>query len=281
MNGDPLDPLLAHFSVRAKAFYAGTLCQPARFAATGEGYLHLLRDGQAAFTEGTLAGEIATEPRLVFFPRPAEHCIKPESSRGADLACATVAFENAEFNPIVLALPTRVEYRLGDLPEAFALLELLFQEAFAERSGRTEMLNRLFELVLIHLLRRTMTETHRDAGLLRGISHPQLRKVLAAVHAQPEAPWSLEMLAAKAAMSRAAFASSFRRELGYTPMEYVTRWRMAVAQSLLRKGEPQKLVAGRVGYQSQAGFLRAFESVVRMYPKAWLKQFDASRATAG
>lgn len=272
MNEDPLAPLLAHFSVRATAFYTGTLCRPVRFAAKNEGYLHLLRGGQAAFTEGRRQGDTVTAPSLLFFPRPAEHWIRPTLPLGADLTCATVSFENAEFNPIVLALPARVEYVLADLPEAFALLDLLFQEAFAQRAGRMEMLNRLFELVLIHLLRRAMNQPADSVGLLRGIAHPQLCKTLSAVHTTPEAPWSLERMSARAGMSRAAFASSFKRELGISPMEYVTRWRIAVAQSLLRNGEPPKLVAGRVGYQSQAGFLRAFQSIVKMYPKAWLQK---------
>jgi AraC-like DNA-binding protein len=75
-------------------------------------------------------------------------------------------------------------------------------------------------------------------------------------------------------MSRSSFASTFRRELGQTPGEYLTRWRIATAQALLRRGTPLKLVAERVGYASQAGFLRAFKASLGMPPTEWLRSAE-------
>ena len=48
-------------------------------------------------------------------------------------------------------------------------------------------------------------------------------------------------------MSRSNFAATFRREVGETPGDYLTRWRMAIAQSMLQRARPLKLVAGEVG----------------------------------
>jgi AraC-like DNA-binding protein len=48
--------------------------------------------------------------------------------------------------------------------------------------------------------------------------------------------WSLEQLAKRAGMSRARFAAYFRQVVGMTPFDYLTNWRLGVAQTMLRKG---------------------------------------------
>src|SRR5262249_52532371 len=96
----------------------------------------------------------------------------------------------------------------------------------------------------------------------------QLSKSLSAMHAKPEYEWSLDALAQIAAMSRSTFAESFRREVGQTPGEYLTQWRITTAQALLRRGTPLKLVGERVGYGSQTGFIRAFKRALGCRPKS-------------
>lgn len=50
-----------------------------------------------------------------------------------------------------------------------------------------------------------------------------------------------------AGMSRARFAKHFHQVVAVTPFEYLCVWRIGVAQSLLKKGEPLKVVAPSVG----------------------------------
>jgi len=70
-------------------------------------------------------------------------------------------------------------------------------------------------------------------------------------------------------MSRSAFAARFTALVGVPPMQYVVRWRMHLALTWLREhdaglGE----LAGRLGYQSEAAFSRAFKRVVGVSPGA-------------
>jgi AraC-like DNA-binding protein len=274
MGTDLLSPVLSRFNVHARIFYTGQLCGHVTFDQSQDtGFLHLLRSGKVALRDSTGFATTLAEPTLVFYARPMTHWMDADPA-GADLACASVDFEHKSFNPIALALPERFQCALSELDELRPLVESLFGEAFAERPGRQEVLNRLFELVLIHLLRTMIARGWSDSALLRGLAHPQLSKAIGAVHADPAREWSLDEMATLAAMSRSSFASRFREELGQTPGEYLMRWRISSAQALLRQGIPLKLVSERVGYTSQAGFLRAFKAAVGVSPTEWLRSID-------
>jgi AraC-like DNA-binding protein len=189
---------------------------------------------------------------------------------GADLVCASMSFEHQAFNPVALALPARFACPLHDLEGSRALLALLFEEAFAQRPGRQEVPNRLFEVVLIEVLRVALArQDTAGGGFLRSLSHPQLGKALAAMHATPAQDWTLDTLAEVAGMSRSSFAATFKREVGDSPGNYLTRWRVMLAQAFIREGVPLKLVAERVGYASLAGVLRAFKGVLGVSPTSW------------
>ena len=271
MTTDLLSPILGHFNVRARLFYSGHLCGHATFDQSEDaGFLHLLRSGRVELRDSTGFAATLTNPTLVFYSRPLSHWMDADPG-GADLVCASVDFEHKSFNPIALALPSRFLCKLDELQQLLPLLEVLFAEAFSEAPGRQEVLNRLFELVLIQLLRAMIARGRTDVGLLRGLSHPLLSKAINAIHANPANNWSLEELAQLAAMSRSSFASTFRLEIGQTPGDYLTTWRISTAQALLRQGTPLKLVAERVGYVSQAGFLRAFKATLGMSPTTWLR----------
>jgi len=267
---DPLGALLQHFSAEARLFFSGQLCGGADFdAAGGAAYLHLMRGGRARLNDASGFATELDRPSVVFYSRPLSHHFHADIEQGADFVCASVRFSHAAFNPIVTALPARLVRPLDALPTSAPLLGLLFSEAFGERQGRQEVLNRLFEVVLIELLRSYLAEAGANAGLLRGLGHPQLARALDAMHTHPAHAWTLDALATEAAMSRAAFAANFKEVIGSTPGDYLTRWRISVAQALLREGLPLKLVAERVGYASQPGFLRAFKAVVGSSPTAW------------
>jgi hypothetical protein len=51
------------------------------------------------------------------------------------------------------------------------------------------------------------------------------------MHKHPETSWSLEELAQHAGMSRARFAAHFRKVVGVTPFDYLTDWRLGIAQT--------------------------------------------------
>jgi transcriptional regulator GlxA family with amidase domain len=109
-----------------------------------------------------------------------------------------------------------------------------------------------------------------DSGVLLGLSDPRLSKAIEVMHKHPETSWSLEQLAQHAGMSRARFAAHFRKVVGITPFDYLTNWRLGIAQTMLRKGNSLKLIATAVGYTNATALTRVFTQRLGMSPSDWL-----------
>jgi AraC-like DNA-binding protein len=105
---------------------------------------------------------------------------------------------------------------------------------------------------------------------------------LRALHARPEHLWTVEQLAAEAAMSRSAFFARFSRIMRMPPMEYLLAWRMALAKRLLRTNELGiDQVAQRVGYSSASTFSTAFARHAGMPPARYGRlRFDGTDRSA-
>lgn len=270
---DRLVALLQHFSIHARAFQAGPLCGINALEADERlGQLHLIRSGEVEVHHDSGLPLRISRPSLLLYPRPMAHRFVTDPQQGADFVCAHLDFEGQSANPIAAALPPVVCLPLEELQGCGPVLQLLFAEAEAQHCGRQAMLDRLFELVLIQVLRVLMTQGQTASGMLAGLGHERLRGALVAMHEQPQRDWSLESLAAQAGMSRTVFAGSFRDTVGCTPGSYLQAWRVGLAQKLLRQGQPLKLIAGEVGYGSEAALSRAFRAQTGLSPRDWRKQ---------
>ncbi len=274
---DRLAALLERFPVSAQLFNAGALCGINLLDADGvHGQLHLVRRGPLEVSHGGAPVRIE-EPSLLLYPRPLSHRFSSDPEQGADMACANLRFEGGTGNPLAAALPSFVCLPLSALDGCQPVLDLLFEEAFERRCGRQAMIDRLFEVVMIQLLRHLMERGEVAGGLLSGLSHPRLRHALVAMHEAPTREWTLEDLAATCGMSRSVCAASFREAVGRTPGQYLLGWRVGLAQQALRRGRPLKVVADEVGYGSEAALSRAFKAHCGLSPRAW-KQQDAAEA---
>jgi len=275
---DRLAALFERFSVSARTFQSGALCG---INAIGEdeprGQLHLVRAGKLTVDHfGRAAPLEVNEPSLLLYPRQLPRRFITDSERGADMVCAHIEFTGSVANPVAAALPDVVQLPLSRVPEMEFLLRHLFSEADARNCGRQAMLDRLFEALLIQLLRVVMDQGHVRAGMLAGLAEPRLRNVLASLHERPQHPWSLESLAELAGMSRTAFATTFRDVVGLTPGAYLQAWRIGLAQQHLAAGMPLKLVAQEVGYSSEAALSRAFQAQTGLRPGEWRRAAAAS-----
>lgn len=274
---DRLAMLLERFSVNAQVFHAGALCGVNTVDAQDDmGQLHLVRRGPVEVVHGKESFRIDT-PSLLLYPRPLMHRFVTDPERGADMACAHLRFEGGEHHPIGSALPEFVCLPLDAVEGASPVLTLLFEEAFTQRCGRVALVNRLFEVVMIQILRQLMESGMVRGGLLAGLSHPRLRKALVAMHEAPGQDWSLETLAGVAGMSRSVFAGAFRDTVGITPGQYLQGWRVSLAQQALERGRPLKIVADEVGYGSEAALSRAFKVQTGVTPRDWRRN-QAERA---
>ncbi|MFT3667399.1 MAG: AraC family transcriptional regulator [Pseudoxanthomonas sp.] len=273
---DRLAVLLERFSVSAEVFHAGALCGVNTLDGEGgAGQLHLIQRGPLEVFHGGTSLRI-DRPSLLLYPRAMAHRFVSDETRGADMACANVVFEGGAQNPISAALPDVVCLPLDSLHGAQDVLSLLFEEAFTQRCGRTALVNRLFEVVMIQVLRQLMETGEVKGGMLAGLSHPRLRNAIVAMHEAPAKEWTLDELARVAGMSRSVFATQFREALGTTPGQYLQAWRVGLAQQALRRGRPLKVVASEVGYGSEAALSRAFKAHSGLSPREWKRQAAAA-----
>jgi AraC-like DNA-binding protein len=267
---DRLEALLDRFPVSARLFDSGPLHGSRDFARAGDGgQLHLVRRGSiTVIRDGAPVVVIAT-PSVLLAPRPLGLRLIAEPESGADLASAHLGFDGGSANPMASALPDVLCLPLADIHGASEVLALLFEEAFNERCGRHALVDRLFEVVLIQIMRQLMESGRIHGGLLAGLAHPRLRNALVAMHETPARDWSLDALAESAGMSRSAFAGTFRDTVGCTPGHYLQGWRIGLAQQGLRRGRALKVIASDVGYGSEAALSRAFKAQVGASPRDW------------
>lgn len=266
---DRLAALMTHFPVNAQVFNAGALCGINTVQSdSANGQLHLVRSGAVRVQYGSQVLQVE-RPSLLLFPRPLTHHFLTDPDLGADMVCANLAFEGGAGNPIASALPDLVCLPLAEIDGAEPILGLLFEEAFEQRCGRIALVERLFEVVMIQVLRQLMESGQVHGGLLSGLSHARLRNALVAMHEAPAQEWTLDELANAAGMSRSVFASTFRETVGITPGQYLQGWRVRLAQKALRRGRPLKMIAAEVGYGSEAALSRAFKAQSGQSPRQW------------
>lgn len=274
---DRLAALFSHFAVSARTFHSGALCGVNSLGSDERvGQLHLVKDGWVEAFHGSDDPVRIDEPSLLLYPRPLQRRFRTDSATGADMVCADLLFEAGPANPIVAALPDFVFLPLARLPDSEPVLSLLFSEASGNRCGRQKMLDSLFEVLLVQVLRELMEQRQVSSGLLAGMAHPKLRLALVAMHEHPSRSWALEDLAAVAGMSRTVLANTFRDTVGVTPGQYLLGWRMGLAQKLIREGMALRNVADRVGYGDEATLSRAFKTHFGQSPREWKKAGDLS-----
>ena len=272
---DRLVWLLKRFELRATVFQAGPLaCAAHAPNLPGTGYLHVLQAGSVRLVSDRGRDVEIREPSAFFYVNPTEHRLEPLDD-DVNIVCATLEFGIGEGNPLQTALPELVILRLADSPELRSTFDLLFRESEGDHCGRDAILDRLSEIILIILLRELMDQKRLEVGLLAGLADPKLSRALNAIHASPEFDWTLERMAAAAAMSRARFAQRFHDVVGMTPGAYLSDWRLGLAKSMLLRGGTVQNIALDVGYGSSSALSRVFSSRVGVSPTEWRRSAQA------
>jgi AraC-like DNA-binding protein len=88
------------------------------------------------------------------------------------------------------------------------------------------------------------------------------------MHDDPAHRWTLQELAERVGMSRSIFALRFKKKVGATPMEYLTRWRMLLAGDRLKNSDDSlSVIASSLGYESESAFGKAFRRIMGCSPR--------------
>jgi AraC-like DNA-binding protein len=188
--------------------------------------------------------------------------------------CGYLACSRSVCRPLLEALPRVLTIPIGDGPASSMLRELLrvgVRESSALRPGAGSLLAKLSELMFVEALRRYVENLPpQGMGWLAGLRDAQVGRALSLLHGEPGKAWTVDELAREVALSRSALAERFTALVGEPPMQYLMRWRLALAAQMLRAGrEAVGRVAERSGYESDAAFNRAFKREFGMPPAAW------------
>ena len=162
---------------------------------------------------------------------------------------------------------------LGDKAHQESLrwaVERMLQEMRDFQPGGTLVAQQIAYTLLVEALRLHMTE--QGTGWLFALADKRMRVALSSIHQSPARAWTLEELARSVGMSRTAFAQTFKRTVGESPMAYITRWRMTLAANRIQdKHEPISSVAPSLGYQSESAFSAAFKRQWGTSPRQYLR----------
>lgn len=227
------------------------------------------------------------EGDLIIFPRDAVHTLSTtnqfpsadvprnqhtSSPQGnyVSLICGYFDFIQSRWNPILDSLPPYFILRHEDkyhTPELKSLLGFMIMETQTGLMGTNAVIDRLSDVLFIHVLRAFMEREKEHSGYLAALFDPKTGPVIKAIHDTPDHPWSVQTLAEKANMSRSAFAEHFHALVGISPMQYVTNWRMQVAYELLMTSQHStSKIAELSGYQSESSFSKAFKKQFGINP---------------
>jgi AraC-like DNA-binding protein len=150
---------------------------------------------------------------------------------------------------------------------------MLMRENTSPSQGSAVMISRILDLLFIQVLRAWATGPDAAPGWLTGAMDPVIGQAIAAIHANPRHPWTVERLAGKSNLSRSAFAERFARRAGRPLGTYIAELRLAsAADLLLDTTQPISAIASDVGYESEAAFSRAFSRRYGMPPSRWRRQ---------
>ncbi|MDP9759685.1 AraC-like DNA-binding protein [Agrobacterium sp. SORGH_AS 745] len=258
---------------------------------TGEAWLTLGDREPLPINEGDFL-LLPTTPAFSLCSKPGAPCITAEPLAEAvrhgdqegkpDFVALGGSFSIESANaPLLLALLPNAIYipaSAGRGTRFGRLIELLSEECVTEHPGKELIVQRLLETLLIETLRWDIIGNNTaSAGLLNGLRDPAMARVLRAIHEDVRRRWTVADMAGIAGKSRSGFAARFNEILGCAPIEYLARWRIAIAkQALLSGAKSLDRIADEIGYESASAFSTAFSKRLGCPPGRFARRPELS-----
>jgi len=223
---------------------------------------------------------LASEPETGPQPYPSFQCrpLRDEvydpaslaNGRNSLLFYGSMRFNLDTHHPLLRAMPDVLQAKqlMRNEPAALHLLDAMACEMSTRRVGASGIIARLADVLAAQIIRSWVEYGCAGAnGWIAAVRHPQIGRVLAAIHASPEQDWSVEDLADLMGASRSSFAAKFASIVGETPVRYLTEVRMQLARQWIIHDDARiSDVAQRLHYDSEASFSRSFKRVLGVPP---------------
>jgi AraC-like DNA-binding protein len=190
------------------------------------------------------------------------------------IVCGWFSYEREMPNPLIATLPRLFSSPVGQRPSG-AWIEQSIRYALSEASSRGPGSNvvaaKVAEVLFVEALRGYIESLPRlQTGWLSGLRDPQIGRCLVLMHDNPARAWTVAELAQQVHMSRSVLALRFNELVGMPPMQYLKRWRLAIAARLLcNERSNLNRIAEGIGYESEAAFNRAFKREYGASPGLW------------
>jgi AraC-like DNA-binding protein len=267
-----VEHVIEYHLVTAGSCWGGLLGEPAVRLEAGDFIAFPQGDAHAVSSAPGMRGGPSSEAVLGQGPLklPISISIGGGGSDRAELICGFLGCDARPFNPLLSALPRVIHVRGTGASDSVLhrLMCLAVTESASPTAGSDCFLARLSELLFVEVVRRHVaTLPPENVGWFAALHDEAIGRALQKLHDRPAHPWTLEELARETAVSRSLLADRFAELVGVPPMQYLAKWRIQVAASMLRTSKASLgEIAERVGYGSEASLSRAFKRWVGTAP---------------
>lgn len=264
-----LDELLSTLEWQVDASRREVVRPGARMALPGPAFVYIVAGSVRVRSTGPQSTSFAYDAGDVVF-HTGRHDAEL-TSVGAGEIVVTELRPTAGFHALDLLPDLLGVQRLADLDPGVALLaSRMGCGTEARRAGDRVICGRIATTIVAVAIRAWAEGDCAPENWPVGVDDPFLGRVLDAMHANPGHPWTLRDLAAVGAMSRTTFAERFREQIGQSPASYLAQVRMDAAMTYLAQdGLTVSETARLLGYESDAGFSRAFRRHTGAVPSVW------------
>ena len=252
-----------------------------RTVALGPGTLLVLPRGSAHMLRaGRSPARIRTQPGAIV---DVKTNVRRPAQADIEILCGEFEFRGRRRSALLEALPDALVVEFAERPGfgwLQGLLRMMAHEIAQQDAGAAAIVAELSGAVFTLAVRAHLETQPEHAGVLGLMANPRLAPALAAMLESPERAWTVESLAARCHLSRAAFARLFAQHARTGPLELLTSLRMELASRLLALGEQDTATIGEtVGYRSEAAFNRAFARHAGTTPGRYRRGERAAAAT--
>jgi AraC-like DNA-binding protein len=301
---DPLSDVLATLSVTCSVFCLSELPAPwgFRVEGTASAKFHIILEGSACLTVPDHGTSSLREGDLVLLPSGNEHAISdaaastvteleslvqsypltddrrlrwPGDGELTRLLCGAFSLGEKGTAGLLSYMPDVVHIDGRSTAAATWLSPILRSLEFEAEDGKLgarALQDKIAEVFVTQAVRSWLL-----AGEQSGLVIPALVStdeiVAAAVsmlQGEIERGWTIDQLASAVALSRSSFVIRFRREMGESPMRYLTRLRMSRAAALLTTSQLSLYeIAQATGYGTEAALSKAFKRATGHSPGAY------------